>query len=46
MFGLLTVAVAIRQQRLPRSRVFGLVLTGLAALSLSVFLYRWDLGPF
>lgn len=46
VLGLLTVVVAIRQQRLPRSRMLGLVLTGLAAFSLALFLYRWDLGPF
>jgi hypothetical protein len=46
VLGLLTVVVAIRQQRLPRSRMLGLVLTGLAAFSLALFLYRGDWGPF
>jgi hypothetical protein len=46
VLGLLTVVVAVRQRRLPRSRMLGFVLTGLAALSLALFLYRWDLGPF
>jgi hypothetical protein len=40
------VVVALRQQRLPRSRVIGFVLIGLAALGLGLFLYMWDLGPF
>jgi hypothetical protein len=40
------VIVAIRQQRLPRSRVVGFALTGFAALGVGLFLYSWDLGPF
>jgi pimeloyl-ACP methyl ester carboxylesterase len=46
VLGLLTVVVALGQQRLPRSRILGFALTGLAALSLAVFLFSWDLGPF
>jgi hypothetical protein len=46
LLGLFTVVVAFRQQRLPRSRVLGFALTGLAAFSLGLFLYSWDLGPF
>jgi hypothetical protein len=45
VLGLLTVVVAARQQHLPRSRRIGFALAGLAALSLAVFLYCWDLGP-
>jgi hypothetical protein len=43
VLGLLTVVVALRQQRLPRSRAIGFVLTGLAALGLGLFLLTWDL---
>jgi pimeloyl-ACP methyl ester carboxylesterase len=49
VLGLLTLwftARARRQQGLPGSRVAGFALTGLAAVSLSVFLLLWDLGPF
>jgi len=46
VLGLITVVVAFRQQRLPRSRVIGFALTGIAALGLGLFLYSWDLGPF
>jgi hypothetical protein len=45
VLGLLTVVVAVRSQHVPRSRRLGFALTGLAALSLALFLYCWDLGP-
>jgi hypothetical protein len=49
LLGLLTLLATFRAWRafqLPRSRVAGFALTGAAALSLSVFLWAWDLAPF
>jgi pimeloyl-ACP methyl ester carboxylesterase len=46
VLGLLTVVVAVRTRNLPYSRLIGFALTGFAALSLGLFLYTWDLGPF
>ncbi|MCW8873904.1 MAG: alpha/beta hydrolase [Xanthomonadales bacterium] len=47
--GLLTLLAtyrARREQGLPGSRFVGFTLTGIAALSLSIFMLVWDLGPF
>jgi pimeloyl-ACP methyl ester carboxylesterase len=47
--GLLTIWATIRARRnhgLPGSRLFGFILTGVAAVVLSTFLFFWDLGPF
>jgi pimeloyl-ACP methyl ester carboxylesterase len=44
--GVATVIAALRAPRVARSRKLGFVLTGLAAVALSLFLYTWDLGPF
>jgi len=49
VLGLLTLGATIRAQRevvLPIGTLLGLLLTGGAAVSLSVFLLVWDLGPF
>ncbi len=47
--GLGAVVLAVRahrRQRLPIGTLLGFLLTGLAAVSLSVFLVAWGLGPF
>ena len=46
LLGLLTILLAVRQFRSQRGASTGFLLTGLAAISLSVFLLVWDLGPF
>jgi hypothetical protein len=49
VLGLLTLLAtyrARREQGLPGSRAVGFTLTGFAALSLSIFMLFWDLGPF
>ena len=49
LLGLLTLLAtwrARREQGLPGSRAMGFALTGFAALSLSIFMLVWDLGPF
>ena len=46
--GLLAIWATLRARRnhaLPGSRVFGFILTGVAAIVLSAFLFFWDLGP-
>lgn len=47
--GLTAIVLTVRahlRQRLPIGTLVGFLLTGLAALSLSVFLIYWGLGPF
>jgi len=47
--GVATVILAVRGHRRttqPFGTLLGLLVTGLAAISLSVFLIAWDLGPF
>ena len=46
LFTLLATVRARREQGLPGSLAVGFALTGAAAVSLSVFLLVWDLGPF
>jgi pimeloyl-ACP methyl ester carboxylesterase len=49
LLGLIAVWTTLRARRLcglPGSRVFGFMLTGIAAIALSAFLVYWDLGPF
>jgi pimeloyl-ACP methyl ester carboxylesterase len=49
VLGLLTLGAtvrALRRMALPVGTLLGLLLTGGAAVSLSVFLVFWDLGPF
>jgi len=46
LLGLVAVVMTVRARDLPRSRFIGFTLTGLAALSLGLFLHTWDLGPF
>ena len=46
-FGAVVLTVrAQRRQKLPIGTLLGFLLTGLAAISLSVFLIFWGLGPF
>ena len=49
VLGLVTTWATLRARskvRLAGSRVFGFLLTGLAAVAFSAFLLAWDLGPF
>lgn len=46
LLGLLTVLLAVRRFRAQRGAATGFLLTGLAAIGLSLFLLVWDLGPF
>ena len=49
VLGLFTLGAAIRAHRevaLPIGTLFGLLLTAVAAVCLSIFLIIWDLGPF
>ena len=49
ILGLITWVATIRAHRaypLPLGSMAGFLLTGLAAISLSLFLWAWDLGPF
>ena len=49
VLGIITVGATVRAQRrasLPVGTLLGLLLAGGAAVSLSVFLIAWDLGPF
>ena len=49
VLGLVTVALVVRarmRNTLPIGTLIGLFLTGAAAVSLSVFFFAWDLGPF
>jgi hypothetical protein len=47
--GVVTVFRTVRthlSQRLPIGTLLGFLLTGLAAISLCVFLFAWGMGPF
>jgi CHASE2 domain-containing sensor protein len=46
--GLLALALTLKARRhaaLPVGTLLGFLITGLAAISLSLFLVVWDLGP-
>lgn len=49
ILGIIAIVTTVRARRvysLPGSRVVGFILTGIAAIVLSLFLFFWDLGPF
>ena len=49
VFGVLTIVLSMRarsSKSLPLGTMLALLVTGLATVSLSVFLFVWDLGPF
>ncbi|MDH3603654.1 MAG: alpha/beta hydrolase, partial [Candidatus Tectomicrobia bacterium] len=49
VFGIITIVAAIRgkgRHQIPTGSMLGFILTGIAALGLSSFMYFWDLAPF